>query len=249
MRLITRGTWPGPVILRRGWARAEARKWNDEYDEAHLRLIRGGPAFIHISTEELLTVGAPGVISPPLPSSAQRAWISSGFEHHTDLGLLRLDLTQTPRAPSHLVMKGSRADLVEAIRIDSAAFDPFWRLDEAGLTEAMGATPTAEIVVIRDGDEGLCGFAVVGYGSALAYLQRLAVDVPWQGQGMGRSLVRVAARNARSRGATALLLNTQTDNQAALCQRCHNRQARNRPGSSEADASGACRRSDRHRAA
>ena len=216
MRLITRGTWPGPLTLRRGWARAEARKWNDQYDEAHLRLIRGGPAFIDLSSEELLSVGAPGIISPPLSASAQEAWRSSGFEHHTDLGLLRLDLASAPCSPSHLVMKGSREDLVEANRIDQAAFEPFWRLDAAGLKEAMDATPNAELIVIRNGDEGLCGFAVVGYGSALAYLQRLAVDLPWQGQGMGRSLVRVAARKARSRGATALLLNTQTDNEAAL---------------------------------
>ena len=98
----------------------------------------------------------------------------------------------------------------------AAAFDQFWRLDRAGLSEAMAATQRSVILVIRNNDQGLCAFAIVGYGSALAYPQRVAVDPKWQRQGMGRSVVRAAARSARSRGARALLLNTQSGNSAAL---------------------------------
>jgi peptide alpha-N-acetyltransferase len=57
---------------------------------------------------------------------------------------------------------------------------------------------------------------IVGYGHAMTYLQRLAVHPEWQGTGMGRSLVRVAARSARTAGAQAMLLNTQFDNTAAI---------------------------------
>jgi len=70
--------------------------------------------------------------------------------------------------------------------------------------------------VIRDAEGGATGFAIVGFGSAIAYLQRVAVHPDWQGQGMGRSLVRVAARKARAAGARVMLLNTQFDNYAAL---------------------------------
>ena len=216
MRLITRGTWPGPLTLRRGWARAEARPWNDEYDDAHLRLIRGGPAFIDESSRTLLELGAPSVFSPPLPATAQRSWRQAGFEGHSTLSLLRLELAPVVASPDHLVAEGSSEDLGEAIRIDLAAFPSFWRLDEAGLSEAIEATPQAQLLVIRSPTSGLCGFAIVGFGSALAYLQRIAVDPPWQSQGMGRSMVRAAARKARARGASALLLNTQDDNVAAL---------------------------------
>ena len=59
-----------------------------------------------------------------------------------------------------------------------------------------------------------CTFA--GFGSAIAYLQRVAVDPQWQGQGMGRSLVRVVTRKARESGAKVLLLNTQLDNHSAI---------------------------------
>ena len=216
MRLITRGSWPGHLIFRRGWARAEARPWNDEYPDAHLRLIRGGSAFIEASAHELLDLGAPSVFSPPLAASSQGFWEAAGFEHYAHLTLLRLELDSAGAAPDHLAAPGTDDDIDEAIRIDAAAFEPFWRLDRAGLQEAMSATPRSVLLVIRNQDGGLCAFAIVGYGSALAYLQRVAVDPPWQGQGMGRSMVRAAARNARARGARALLLNTQSSNTAAL---------------------------------
>ena len=216
MRLITRGSWPGHVVFRRGWARAEARPWNDDYPDAHLRLIRGGSGFIAASADELLDFGAPSVFSPPLAASSQGFWQSAGFEHYANLTLLRLELDEPAPGPDHLVATGDDDDLDEAIRIDAAAFEPFWRLDRSGLEEAMRATQRSELLVIRNQDRGLCGFAIVGYGSALAYLQRVAVDPPWQSQGMGRSMVRAAARSARARGARALLLNTQSGNSAAL---------------------------------
>lgn len=55
-----------------------------------------------------------------------------------------------------------------------------------------------------------------GNGHAISYLQRVAVDPVWQGQGMGRSLVRAAARSARRNGSKAMLLNTQFDNDSAI---------------------------------
>ena len=72
------------------------------------------------------------------------------------------------------------------------------------------------MLIIRDADAGAAAFAIVGYGAAISYLQRVAVHPQWQRQGMGRSLVRVAARKARSVGARVMLLNTQIDNSGAI---------------------------------
>lgn len=216
MKLITKGQWPGPVTLRRGWARAEARPWNDEYSDAHLRLIRGGKAFLADAAHELLDTGAPTVISPPLPDTAQAAWREAGFEILATLSLLRLDLTSAPPGPTHLVQDGDDEDIDAALAIDADAFEPFWRLDRAGFDEALASTPSSSFLVIRNGDGTPCGFAVVGYGAALAYLQRVAVHTHWQGRGMGRSIVRACVQRARARGASALLLNTQAENVSAL---------------------------------
>lgn len=216
LRVTQRGEWPGPVVFRRGWARATARPWNDVESDAALRLMRGGEAFLHACTERLIANGAPSVLSPPLPRNARRTWHDAGYGVFLDLALMRLGLETTPAAPSHLVVESADDRLHDLIKIDAAAFSPFWRFDRQGLKEAMEATGRSSLLIIRDADGGAAGFAIVGFGSAISYLQRVAVHPDWQGQGMGRSLLRVAARKARVAGARVMLLNTQPDNDPAL---------------------------------
>ncbi|MCB2223416.1 MAG: GNAT family N-acetyltransferase [Actinobacteria bacterium] len=215
MKVRVTGDWPAPVALRKGWARADARPWNDAVPLAHLRLQRGNAAFIAECVEAVAELGAPGVLSPPLPESAQRIWREAGFRPHAQLALLRLDLGAA-RAPDRLVVAGGPADLREALRIDAAAFDEFWRFDRHAMDEAVSSTRRAAIHVVRKAGGGLSGFAVTGVGVTIAYLQRLAVDPASQGKGVGRSLVRAAARWAAREGARSLMLNTQRDNVPAI---------------------------------
>lgn len=210
------GEWPGQVVLRRGWARAESRPWNETVPMAHLRLVRGGgSSFIGDCVDALIELGTTAVLSPPLPRSAQTAWSEAGFDLCADLTLMRRSLDRIP-PPGHLVLTGGDEDIPEALRIDAAAFDEFWRFDRWALTEAMEATPTSVLHVVRSSDDGLAGFAITGAGTTISYLQRLAVDPRWQGQGIGRSLVRASARWAKRSGSRALMLNTQTDNEGAV---------------------------------
>jgi ribosomal protein S18 acetylase RimI-like enzyme len=215
-RVFARGRWPQPVTFRRGWARAEARPWNDDTRDAHLRLVRGGPKFIEACADALLDLEAPSVLSPPLPTPAQRTWRNAGFLPYLELALLRGDLDPAVPAPDHLVVETSNLEVDELIEIDRAAFEPFWRLDRNGLLEAIEATPNSRVFVIRESSGRPAAFFILGLGSALAYLQRLAVHPDWQGRGMGRSLVRAAGRKARAAGARGILLNTQFDNEPAL---------------------------------
>ena len=211
-----RGNWPGRIGLRRGWARAEARPWNDDEPQASLRMLRGGASFLEACASRLLTLGVDGVISPPLPLSARRAWHQAGFDEYIDLALMRKSLDGSDGAPDHLVVVREQSDLTDLLAIDAAAFPPFWRFNAEGLEEAIGATARSTTLTILGGDGDPIAYAVVGFGSAISYLQRVAVHPEWQGHGMGRSLVRVAARKARSAGAKVLLLNTQTDNTSAI---------------------------------
>jgi ribosomal-protein-alanine N-acetyltransferase len=128
---------------------------------------------------------------------------------------MRRTLDRIP-PPSHLVLSGGSDDITEALRIDAAAFEDFWRFDDRALEEAMGATSSSVLHVVRSIEGGLAGFAVTGAGQTIAYLQRLAVDPRWQAQGIGRSLVRSSARWAKKAGTGALMLNTQTDNKSAI---------------------------------
>ena len=215
-RVFQRGTWPGPVSLRRGWARAEARPWNNDVEDATLRLVRGGPGFLDACVQRLIRLGAPAVLSSPLAPSARKPWESAGFVEYLDLALMRLDLESSVPAPQHLVVRDEDYDLDQMLSIDHAAFDPFWRFGHTALVESTQATSRSSVFVIRDGDLGITGYVVVGYGHAISYLQRVAVDPLWQGKGMGRSLIRAAARSARRHGSKALLLNTQLDNDPAI---------------------------------
>ena len=214
--VFQRGRWPGALTLRRGWARAEARPWNDAVPDANLRLVRGGSGFLAACTRKLHDLGIPTVLSPPLPSSAQRPWRNAGYEEFIPLALMRLDLGRPVDAPSHLVVESDPTDIAGLLRIDRSAFPEFWRFDRYGIEEAIAATSTTGVHIIRDSQGSPAAYAIVGHGHAISYLQRVAVHVDWQGQGMGRSLVRVAARNARSSGAKAMLLNTQHDNEPAI---------------------------------
>lgn len=129
---------------------------------------------------------------------------------------MRLGLDEPIRAPQHLVARDDQPDLDAMLAIDEASFPAFWRFDCLALVESTQATPKSSVFVIKDGDMGIAGFAVVGYGHAISYLQRVAVHPDWQGQGMGRSLVRAAGRSARRHGSRAILLNTQFDNTPAI---------------------------------
>ncbi len=142
-------------------------------------------------------------------------WLEAGFEQHSRLLLLRRELEDVP-APDHLISSGTADDLEEALRIDADAFEEFWRFDRAAMTEAMESTPRSILHVIRKSDGTLGGFCVTGMGQVIGYLQRVAVGPEWQRRGIGRSLVRTAARWARRNGARAIVLNTQANNLPAL---------------------------------
>jgi ribosomal-protein-alanine N-acetyltransferase len=157
-----------------------------------------------------------GVISPPLPLSGRRSWEQAGFATYIDLALMRKSLDDAGGSPSHLVIERQDENLDDLLGIDAAAFPPFWRFNQSGLEEAIRATSRSTTLMILGGEGTPIAYAVVGFGSAIAYLQRVAVHPEWQGHGMGRSLIRVAARKARASGARVLLLNTQLDNAAAL---------------------------------
>ncbi len=216
VKVSHRGQWPGPITVRRGWARAEARPWNDTQPDATIRLVRGGAPFLEAATELLHQLGAPAALSPPLPASARRMWRSAGYVTFMDLALMRLSLDRHAPAPDHLVVEANDTPLELLLAIDVAAFSPFWRFDALGLQEAIEATTRSTVLIIRDRDGLPAGFAIVGFGTAVSYLQRVAVAPEWQGKGMGRSLVRVAARKARDAGARVMLLNTQYDNEGAI---------------------------------
>lgn len=210
----TRGTWPGPITLRRGWSLAMARPWNDDIDDAHLRLVRGNADFLRSATQAIPLDGEM-VLSPPLAPGSTTIWKDAGFSPHLVLDMFQRDLLAKQAAPQIPVVAGDDSDWDRAVEIDAAAFDRLWRLGSVGLGEARNATPTSAFLAVRSDTGTTVGFAVVGAGAATGYLQRVAVDPSHLGQGYGRALVRASLAWARNHGCRTMLLNTQPDNEPA----------------------------------
>jgi len=211
LRVSPEPIWPANLTLRRALALAYARPWNSHYDDANLKLMRGSSRFLRTCVDELVSLGAPSVFSPPVPEANQELWRRAGFKVFLQLALLRLDLSQAVTDPAVAVTTTTDRDRVVAV--DTAAFDRFWALGPAGIDEAMSSTPRSEILAVG---EPLVGFAIVGHGHTISYLQRVAVEPASQGRGFGTALVLEAARRARARANRTLFLNTQTDNEASL---------------------------------
>ena len=213
-RMKTRGTWPGPISLRRGWSLAMARPWNDESPNAHLRLIRGSADFLREAAYAIPLKGG-DVLSPPLAIGSTSMWEEAGFQPHLVLDMFRRDLLARQASPTMPVMTGEEQEWDRAVEIDSAAFEPLWRLGATGLQEALKATPTSVFMTVRSDLGKTTGFAIVGAGAATGYLQRVAVDPAHIRRGYGRALVRASLGWARNHGCRTMLLNTQPDNEPA----------------------------------
>ena len=128
---------------------------------------------------------------------------------------LFIDLAKRISAPNHVILRGELDLWDAAVDLDTLAFDSLWQLGALGLAEARSATPRSEFLTATSDDGRLAGFSIVGAGSAVAYLQRVAVHPDFRGQGFGRSLVRAGLAWGRSHGGRTMMLNTQPENTKA----------------------------------
>ena len=208
----TRGTWPGPIVLRRGFALGHARPWNDQdRNTAAIRLIRGSDGFVETCVNWLADQGVTLTRSPALMDRQTGLWRRAGFVDHLDLLVYERSVGAYRVTSNAEVHHETDPDVAIMAEIDDAAFEPLWRVGRLGLNDAMGATPISAVLTVGPKQRPV-GFVIVGVSTEVAYLQRLAVFPGHQGQGLGRSLVRASLRWAARSGARTMLLNTQPEN-------------------------------------
>ncbi len=171
---------------------------------------------LHRLLAELADAGYQRARTAALSPDEQVPFLAAGFQVDEHLHLLAHDHTAVvpPARPSAL-RRARRRDRAAVLDVDRAAFSPPWRLDAAGLREALVATPSVRFRVAQV-DGRVVGYAVAGRAGRRGYLQRVAVHPDAAGRGLGRALVTDALAWLAQRGAQRAVVNTQEGNAAAL---------------------------------
>ncbi len=200
-------------------------------DRFRIGTWRGDPSIGYLAPVSVLTAsgieravqhlhhkGFSEIITSALSPAEQHRMINAGFVIHERLHLLRHDLHLVGPARHLTSRRARRRDRATVLRIDSRSFEPFWRLDDAGLTEAIGATPVSRfrVALLPESRSTIVGYTVAGRARDVTYLQRLAVDPTHQGAGYGAALIDDTLRWARRRRSAAVLVNTQESNETAF---------------------------------
>jgi ribosomal protein S18 acetylase RimI-like enzyme len=213
---------PTTDVLRWGAERARTGHWRGARDIAYLNPLPDAPppseAFLRRCLATLSERGFSRVVTGALSPPEQRGFLAAGFAVEQRLHLLAIDLTEgvepIPAGPP--LVRATRRHRSDVLRVDSAAFSPFWQFDESGLRDAVAATPHTRFRVACDPAGSVIGYAVCGRASTRGFVQRLAVDPAVHGQGVGRRLLLDGLHWMRRRRVQRAVVNTQLGNEVAL---------------------------------
>ena len=206
---------------------ARVRKWPSRPDIAHLVLtdhtVAPSRASLDEWTQSLRSEGYTSIRTGALSLSATEPFEQAGFRDIQRLALLRMK-TPLPRVATHRTaqphhemrpLRSQRAFDVAA-RLDHLAFDSGWGLDVDGIEEACRATPVHRIRLAVTATDEPAGYMVTGRNGSAGFIQRLAVDPAYEGQGVATSLLQDGLGWLARRRVTDILVNTHLDNQRAL---------------------------------
>jgi ribosomal protein S18 acetylase RimI-like enzyme len=206
--------------VRWGGGRLRVGPWRGDASVAYLAPVGDGPAptadAVRRACAGLLERGYREAVTAALGPVEARGFLAAGFEIHERLHLLARDLHDLPTSPRAELRRGRRTDRAAVLAVDGRAFDRFWRLDQAGLDEALSATPSSRFRVGEAPGGVVAGYAVTGRAGRRGFVQRLAVDPPQQGAGLGCALVLDGLVWLRRRNVERVVVNTQEANAAAL---------------------------------
>jgi ribosomal protein S18 acetylase RimI-like enzyme len=223
---------PNVQVIRWGAEQARIGPWQGDDRVAYLSPVAGTPtpsvAFVRRCLDQIAGRGFSRVVTGALAAPEQAPFIGAGFRVEESLHVLSADLiTVTDGSWRHghremVIRRVHSSDRPAVLALDHLAFDPFWKIDEAGLMDALHATPRARFRVAvgaqpdPTGATGIAGYAITGRAGGHGFLQRLAVHPTWQRRGVGRALVIDGLAWLERRGVERVVVNTQLENRQAL---------------------------------
>lgn len=215
LRLGTSGT----TLLRTRGRSVRVTPWRTGQPVAQVVVVGDppDPEDLRACCAELAAMGYREVLTAALAPAEQQPFRAAGFEARADLTLLRLDLRpglppQPTGGPS--LRRPRRGEWAAVAALDERAFSSFWHFDVGALGEALRATPAHRFRVAFT--DSLAGYAIAGRSGIRGYVQRLAVDPPAAGRGVGAALLLDALHWLRDDGAQDALVNTMVGNDRAL---------------------------------
>lgn len=209
-------------VIRWGAERARTSPWRGDGSVAYITPVPDAPipsaAFVQRCCEQLARRGYGRVVTSALGEGEQRGFREAGFEPVEELHLLAHDLRRLPTAPQipAVIRRAAKADRPAVLAVDDQAFPPFWQLGDAGLDDAIAATPRTRFRVARLPDGAVAGYVVTGRSGRRGFVQRLAVRPDQRRRGMAQALVLDGLRWLRRWRVDRAVVNTQLDNTAAL---------------------------------
>lgn len=212
---------PSVEVIRHGRERVRTGLWRGDTRVAYVAPLPDAPLpsaeFLARCLATLEQRGFERVVTPALTAFEQMNFLEAGFEVRERLYLLGLDLDRTlpPVPDGPRTRRARRGDHPGILRLDETAFSDFWRFDEAGLDDALAATPSTRFRVVRD-QVDIWGYAITGRAGNRGFVQRLAVASARRHRGLGRRLLLDGLHWMRHHGVRRAVVNTQLGNHAAL---------------------------------
>jgi ribosomal protein S18 acetylase RimI-like enzyme len=223
---------PREGLVWSGGTSARLRPWPHDPECAHI-IISGSHETVDLPDPDTVndwkhtarTWGYRSIRTSALPTPAAEILGASGFEPIQHLSLLsvahpeptRFDLPRDAKPrPLRRWTLGSGSPTIRALLdIDGSAFDAPWQLDEGALNDALRATGVSKIFVSRR-DRAIDGFVLMGVTAKTGFLQRLAVHPGSRRSGTATRLVARSLEWAQKQGCSTTVVNTETNNHAAL---------------------------------
>jgi ribosomal protein S18 acetylase RimI-like enzyme len=211
-------------LLRVGPAQAGRLRfgpWRGDMRTACIAPSRAGigpisAADVRLCVERAAMAGYASVVTAALGPRDQAPFVEAGFTVAERLHLLIHPLDRLPRVDADAVLRRTRRrERPTILAVDHAAFDPFWRLDDDGLVDALAATTSVRFRV-AERPEGVVGYAITGRAEQRGYVQRLAVTPQVEGRGIAAALLVDGLRWLRRRGVRDAVVNTQEGNERSL---------------------------------